>query len=488
MLQSIFNIRHIKTNHTTTQLLFHALTLILLFAFSSCIKNDFDAPPADGEDPDIQANITIAALKQLYTSGSNMPVKIDTDYVIKGIVISSDKDGNFYKSLVIQDSTAGINIRIDQTNLYTEYPPGRRIFVKCKGLWLGEYYGLIQLGGSLDDSDPQNPGVGYIYSSVINKYILKGKYNIEVQPHILTIPQLNSSYQNMLIQLNNVEFSFSDVKKPYADAINKYSVDRVIVDCSGNQIFLRTSGYARFAGDSTPCSAGTIVAVYSEYQSSKQLYVRSLNDISFNQERCTTPCNSGEFNIMSIRGFYSGTDVTIPGGIFITGIVISDKTNGNFDSKNMVLQDASGGIVVRFNAAHNFSLGDEVTVDLSGQKLTSYNGLVEVDNVPLNNATLTGTGIITPRTATVAEILVNAQLWESTLLKITNAQFSGGNGKYSGTISLNDGTGMLKVYTRSSATFANVNYPTASNLTVTGVLGNFNGPQLNLRSTSDVQQ
>jgi DNA/RNA endonuclease YhcR with UshA esterase domain len=466
------------------------LTLLFVFVtsfFSSCVKDDFDAPPADGEDPNIQANISIASLKQLYTVGSNNPVRIDSNYVIKGVVVSDDRAGNFYKSLVIQDSTGGINIRIDQTSLYTEYPVGRRVFIKCKGLWLGEYGALIQMGGTLDNSDPQNPGVGYIFSSVVGNYILKGKYNINVQPITLSINQLNSSFQNMLIKLENVEFGFSDVGQPFADVVNKYSVNRVVVDCNGSQILLRTSGYASFAGDSTNCSAGTLVAIYSEYRSDKQIYIRDLNDIQFNQNRCTSPCGVGLLSVLSVRGFHSGSDITIPAGVSVKGIVISDKANGNFDPKNMVIQDESGGIVIRFSTAHNFSLNDEVEVDLSGQKLTSYNGLIEVDLVPLTNATKTATGIITPRIATVAEIVANANLWESTLVKITGAQFSGASGKYSGTITLNDGTGVLNVYTRTGATFANTNFPTGSNLSVTGVVGDFNGVQLNIRSTADVQ-
>lgn len=105
---------------------FFTVFAVVLF-FSSCIKDDFDAPPADGEDPDITANTTIAQLKQRFVSA---PVQITDSLVIQGVVISSDKAGNFYKTLVIQDATAGISIRIDQTDLYADYPPGRRVFVK----------------------------------------------------------------------------------------------------------------------------------------------------------------------------------------------------------------------------------------------------------------------------------------------------------------------------------------------------------------------
>jgi hypothetical protein len=70
---------------------------------------------------------------------------IEDDIIIKGIVISSDQAGNIYKSLYIQDSTGGLNISLDKTNLYTIYKPGQKVYVKCKGLYLGAYGGVVQL-------------------------------------------------------------------------------------------------------------------------------------------------------------------------------------------------------------------------------------------------------------------------------------------------------------------------------------------------------
>jgi hypothetical protein len=203
----------------------------------------------------------------------------------------------------------------------------------------------------------------------------------------------------------------------------------------------------------------------------------------------STRCGGGVVSgngIMGIRSLWTGSDVTIPSGKTIKGIVISDKDNANTDPKNLVIQDSTGGIVVRFTTNHTFSLGDEVTVDVSGQQLTSYNGLIEVLNAPLSVATKTGTGTVTPRVATIAQVQANADAWESTLITIQNATITGTGSTYSGTKTLNDGTGTLSHYTRSQATFAATTLPTG-NKTFTGVLGDFNGPQLSIRSLSDVQ-
>ena len=92
----------------------------IIFGLSGCVKEKFDSPPAGGEDPiGVVANTTIKQLRSLYPIGSATPIKIDQDWVISGIVNADDKDGNLYKVVTIQDSTAGIQIKIDNSSLYT---------------------------------------------------------------------------------------------------------------------------------------------------------------------------------------------------------------------------------------------------------------------------------------------------------------------------------------------------------------------------------
>ncbi len=77
--------------------------------------------------------------------------EITDDVIIGGIVCMDDKSGNYYKKIVIQDETGGIEIEIDQTNLYTDYPVGRKVYVRCKGLFLGNYFDIPQLGATPDE-------------------------------------------------------------------------------------------------------------------------------------------------------------------------------------------------------------------------------------------------------------------------------------------------------------------------------------------------
>lgn len=249
--------------------------------FSSCLKNNFDEPPVNGNDPNLATTHTIAELKALYLGTR---VEITDSIVIAGIVVADDKSGNFYKTLVLQDSTAGISIRLDESGLSNNYMIGRRVYIKCKGLHLGAYNGLIQLGGSatpgsLTDIDP-------LPSSLISKFLVRGGLNNEVEPLAVTIVQLNNSHQNRLIKLENVQFVSSDAGTSYANGVLQTSKNVTVEDCSGNIIVMRNSGYATFANELMPTGKGTLYAIYSVFGNTKQLLIRDTYDVQFNENRC----------------------------------------------------------------------------------------------------------------------------------------------------------------------------------------------------------
>lgn len=283
---------------------FGFLTLAIFFTgLSSCLKENYDAPPTGGKDPDIEATITIKDLKNLY---SGTPFQITDDFVIRATITADDKSGNFYKTLVLEDSTGGIAIRMDGTDLYTAYPIGRRVFVKCKGLWLGDYANLVQLGGYIN-AEGDLDAIPY---TLFESHILKGVYGLPVVPKAVTILQLNDSYQNMLIELNDVEFATADAGQTYADAVTKYSLNRTLKNCTGGSILVRSSGYSSFAGKLTPTGKGKFVGIYTVFNSTAQLVIRDPSDLKMDSVRCGGGVVVNGNGIMGIRGLWTGSDVT----------------------------------------------------------------------------------------------------------------------------------------------------------------------------------
>ncbi|MBK9523649.1 MAG: hypothetical protein IPO39_02595 [Bacteroidetes bacterium] len=455
--------------------------------FSSCVKKEYDEPDTANMDPtDLVVTHTLDQFQNLATGP--IPVLITTDIILSGIVIADDESGNFYKEIIIQDSTGGLSISVDISNFYTEYPVGRRLFVKAKGLYLADDGdGNFQIGVK------DNNTIGRIPSTLVGQYVVKGKWGIPVTPLSYTLSSLGNAPSNVLVKISGVEFVTADAGISYADAINLISKNRVVEDCStpANTVKMYNSGYSKFAAEITPSGNGTIVCVNKYYNGNPELIIRDPRDVVMNDIRCDGTTGAlTQMPIDSLRMLYTGATTTCPTGRKIKGIVISDLVNKNIDPKNMVIQDGNAGIVVRFTAAHTFAMGAEVEVRVSGQELSEYNGLLEVNYVDLGNAVQTGTGTITPRVATVTAILANLQAWESTLITVQAATASGST-SYSGSNTLNDGTGAMTLYTRSLATFSASALP-AGPMSYTGFLSEYTGSsavpaQLSIRTLSDVQ-
>ncbi|MCR5003910.1 MAG: DUF5689 domain-containing protein [Bacteroidales bacterium] len=147
---------------------------------------DYDAPEEQVTELDVTT--TIAELKAMYTSG---PLKIDDDIVIKGQVTTSDKAGNLYRTFYIQDETGGIEIKIGKSYTNMDYRIGQWLYIKCEGLTLGQYGGMLQLG--YDDPTGSYETAYIEVQYIIDTHIFKGKRDTPVAPKVLGENDLNNA-------------------------------------------------------------------------------------------------------------------------------------------------------------------------------------------------------------------------------------------------------------------------------------------------------
>lgn len=259
------------------------MAVVFISGTTTCVKN-FDEPP-EYTGPRVKANISITEIKRLHIP--NNFEKITEDLIIEGVVIANDKTDNFYKSIVIQDSTAGITVRLDGFSLFNIYPIGRKIFIRLKGLWLGDYGGMIQLGAGVNRSDPQFPELIPIPQPLFDRVIIKGDLDQYVLPRKVKMYELNDSLQSMLITLTQVEFDHTDTGKTYADAVNKQTIAHTLRTCGIGTVYVRTSGFAKFATATTARGHGDITGIFSMFRTQKQLLIRDTNDVQMNGLRCT---------------------------------------------------------------------------------------------------------------------------------------------------------------------------------------------------------
>lgn len=265
------------------------LLLLSIFQFA-CVDLEFDEPPVGGEPVNITPNASILDLKARYVPGKF--TTITDSLVIRAVVIADDESGNYYKTIIVQDSTAGIEVKINGIGLYNQFPIGREVFILAKGLVVSDYNGLVQIGGGtyLDNGQTRLGGIEEI---LIGQYLVAGGRNQALTPKVKTIATLNTNDLSTLVTLEDVQFATGSSGETYADPVTQFSVNRTAEDCNKNSIILRTSGYARFAGVRTPTGKGSLTGVLGVFGGTLQFFIRDTFDLIMNDPRCGSGGASG---------------------------------------------------------------------------------------------------------------------------------------------------------------------------------------------------
>ncbi len=267
---------------TSLTIFISSIAIVVLFFSAACLKQTAYAQPVSGNDTD--SLISIKALRKLHAMGNFEP--ITKSMALEATIVANDEHDNLYKSISIQDSSGGILLNLDGSSLYQTYPVGTTIRVRLQNLFLTDYRRMLQLVASVDTSSGQLLTTG-IPAPLFSKYIKVVKENTSIIPMIVSFKNLADSLQGRLIKISNVEFSAADTNSTFADKKNKIGASRSLKFCTGGTIYLRTSGYADFAGISLPKNNGDIVGIYSVYNYEKQLLLRDTSDILFSSKRCT---------------------------------------------------------------------------------------------------------------------------------------------------------------------------------------------------------
>ena len=161
-------------------------------------------------DDDFDNKFTsIADLKAMY---SGKPVKVTGRCVIKGQVTTSDQVGNLYKSLYIQDETAGIEVKIGKNGLYNEYKLGQWLYVDCTDLTVGDYNGMINLGYEDPTNEYETSYLEHAY--IIDNHVFKGAYDEPVKPVEVTEAYLLEDVNmGRLVTIKGLKYGFVDSYK-----------------------------------------------------------------------------------------------------------------------------------------------------------------------------------------------------------------------------------------------------------------------------------
>ena len=457
---------------------------LLLVQMSACVDQEFDTPPGKAVQVEDISTTTISALKAMHTVGEDgTPIPAGT--VVKGIVVSDDNSGSFFKEMVIQDASGGVLIRINRGDLSTIFRQGKQVFVMCDGLNIGDYNGLIQIG-----YPAAGENIDRIPDTEIDNHIIEGEFIGEIVPNKVSLSDINSSLYSTLIEIQEAEFEDGLIGSTLAIPNGGGTQNRTVEDCGGDKITLRASDFADFAGAPIPSGGGTITGVLSVFGTTNQLTIRDFDDIAMDGPRCDGSGGGGgtvdgdQVDISAIKALFANGTTTGPNG-FIEGVVISDVASENTPIRNMVIQDGTGGIIVRFSAAHTFPIGQKLKVATNGVEISEFNGGLQVNTTTAGVEDL-GQGILpTARVATIEDILANFDAWESTLVQVNMAEITGGS-TFGDANEISDASGELATFVYNDAVFSGDELPTGE-VTVTGIVSEFNVAQIILRNKADVQ-
>lgn len=493
---------------------FIAFIFLIISAYLSCVKDDgFSTPKVECVAPEITATNTIAQVKDMYTFGG--ATKIETDIIIEGYVVSSDKSGNIYKTLSIQDKpenpTAAIKISIDQSDIYTTYNVGRKVYIKLKGLAVGYSFGSIQIGKAADTE------LGRIPALEVKNHIIRSCEVFEITPKVVTIDELNEGMLEMLIQIDNVQFKTTELGNAYANIENSTTENRTLESFNSNcnligEVLLRNSGYSDFKNELLPEGKGSVVAIFSNYYEDFQLYIRDTEDVKFTETRCDySNVLTPTISLLDIKEMYQNSLVEfgVENNYVVEGYVVSSDASGNFKNR-LIIQDAienpTAGVQLLIDKDlifEDYNRGDKVFVKLDKLYMNTVDGVLTIGYPKASGITKIETAkvgsfifnsgenfTITPTEISIAE--VNNSVYKNTLVTVTDVQltanelgkafafFTGDNDEIRTIESCNEPI-KLGVFTSGEATFANEKFPEGSG-SITGVLTS----NLEIRQLEDV--
>ncbi|MBD3635817.1 MAG: DUF5017 domain-containing protein [Crocinitomicaceae bacterium] len=324
--------------------------IISILSLATACRKEPDSPP---ENLLNEANaVTIDSLRTWQQSVSPNGVSITDSLHVYGIITMDESDGNLYKNLYMQDHTAGIQIRLTATS---DYAVGDSVRINLTGAYLSEYAGVIQL----DSIDP-------------DLMIVKQSSGNGFAPANMDISDITVDHEGLLIVIDSVQFTTAELSNTYADHISQSAQNRILEDCQGNTILVRTSGFADYAGQTVKQGNGSIVAIVSRYNSELQLYIRSLPELTLDGPRCAGQIVSKDFEDGDINS--GGWSV-----VMVSGTVpwIVDVFSGNNFAKITNWDGANN------NACESWYISPELDLTASSSASISFDNDVNYSGDPL---------------------------------------------------------------------------------------------------------
>lgn len=238
--------------------------------------------------------ISIADLKtQFATVIANSSYKlIEKDMMIKAVVTGNDVSGNIYNQVSVQDASGAIIIAINGSGLSGYLPVGQEILVNLKGLYIGSYKKLPQIGGVNTKISDGTLSMGKIERAVWNqhfKILNPGEADAStVVPEEFDLTKVtDAAYMEAnvgkLMTLKKVKFTSANGTNVWAPKDTNTSLELIDAESgkkiNSSNLVVRNSGYSKFANEVVPQGVFDITGIFTRFGDTWQIVIRSTDDL-----------------------------------------------------------------------------------------------------------------------------------------------------------------------------------------------------------------
>lgn len=239
--------------------------------------------------------ISIADLKTQFATvinSDNGYKQIEKDMMIKAVVTGNDVSGNIYNQVSVQDASGAIIIAINGSGLSGYLPVGQEILVNLKGLYIGSYKKLPQIGGVNTKLSDGSLGIGKIERAIWNehfKILNPGEADAStVVPEEFDLTKLtDAAYMDAnvgkLMTLKKVKFASANGTNVWAPDDTNTSLELIDAETgkriNKNNLVVRNSGYSKFANEVVPQGVFDITGIFTRYNNTWQIVLRNTDDL-----------------------------------------------------------------------------------------------------------------------------------------------------------------------------------------------------------------
>ncbi len=213
---------------------FIALLIVASAILSGCYNRHSEAPVHEFEE---QASDQIVELRELCAKGLYIA---KSEIICVGRVTSSDREGNFYRSIVVEDESGAVEIKLGIYNTAVQFPVGVALTLHLENTAIAIEKGVVQIGlppHSFDETPREMES-----QEVIDSHIVRSSSVEPTTPQLCNIASLKVEECGKFVVIEGLRYApIEGDEEALAEGFHRFA------DGDGNTIFVYISPFADFA-------------------------------------------------------------------------------------------------------------------------------------------------------------------------------------------------------------------------------------------------